>query len=130
MRPAKAKRPIDSLKKLGVRYPAGSENGLSFKESFNAAAEALDSLPDSDNQEGAVAKMLRANAILRYLPWPKPFDETTHRLRCGDARDLSWIPSGTVDLVVTSPPYFTLKEYEPNKSQLGAIQEYDIFLSE
>src|SRR5207249_4376237 len=27
-------------------------------------------------------------------------------------------------------PYFTLKEYEPNKSQLGAIQEYDIFLSE
>jgi len=116
---------------MGSRYPAtASENGLSFKESFDAAAEALDDLPESDNQEGAVEKMLRANAILRYLPWPKPFDETSHQLHCGDARDFSWIENESVHLVVTSPPYFTLKEYEPNKLQLGSIQEYEVFLSE
>ena len=31
--------------------------------------------------------------------------ETRHSLRNADARDLSWIESDTVDLVVTSPPY-------------------------
>ena len=31
--------------------------------------------------------------------------QTHHRLRIADARDLSWIESGSIDLVVTSPPY-------------------------
>jgi len=31
--------------------------------------------------------------------------QTHHRLRIADARDLSWIDSGSIDLVVTSPPY-------------------------
>src|SRR5437588_1246510 len=115
----------------GTTYPPPhARNGLVFKESFDAAAKALQELPESDNQEGAVEKMLRANAILRSLPWPRPFDETSHRLHCGDARDLSWIPAQTVHLIVTSPPYWTLKEYEPHKSQLGAISEYEEFLGE
>ena len=54
--------------------------------------------------------MLRANAILRNVPWPPPFDETIHRLRLGDARNLNWLPDESVHLVVTSPPYWTLKE--------------------
>jgi site-specific DNA-methyltransferase (adenine-specific) len=74
--------------------------------------------------------MLRANAILRNVPWPAPFDETTHRLRLGDARDLSWLRSKSIHLVVTSPPYWTLKEYEPNQAQLGAIADYERFLDE
>ncbi len=74
--------------------------------------------------------MLRANGIFRNLPWPAPFDRTTHRLHLGDARDLSWIPDGTVHLVVTSPPYWTLKEYEKNDGQLGEIDDYELFLTE
>ncbi len=31
--------------------------------------------------------------------------QTDHRLRISDARDLSWIDSESIDLVVTSPPY-------------------------
>ncbi|MGB9028557.1 MAG: DNA methyltransferase, partial [Acidobacteriaceae bacterium] len=72
-----------------------------------------------------------ANAHFRTVPWPSPFDKTTHRLRLGDARDLSWIPDESVHLVVTSPPYWTLKEYAPgNRSQLGDIEDYEHFLSE
>ncbi len=32
--------------------------------------------------------------------------------------------------MVTSPPYWTLKQYEPNEAQLGAIQDYELFLAE
>ena len=87
-------------------------------------------LPEKDNQQGAVETMLRANGIFRNLPWMPPFDRTTHRLHLGDARNLQWIPSESVHLVVTSPPYWTLKEYEKNDSQLGEIEDYERFLLE
>lgn len=56
--------------------------------------------------------------------------ETSFRLHCGDARDLDWIPDETVHAVVTSPPYWTLKEYPANKSQLGLISDYEKFHDE
>ena len=112
------------------RYAPHSPNDAQLQETFDAVARTLADLPASDNAEGAVDKMLRANAILRYLPWPKPFDQTIHRVRSGDARDLSWLPSESIHLVVTSPPYWTLKEYEPHQDQLGAIADYELFLSQ
>jgi len=48
----------------------------------------------------------------------------------GDARDLSRIASETVHLVVTSPPYWTLKQYEPHADQMGEISDYSRFLVE
>jgi site-specific DNA-methyltransferase (adenine-specific) len=51
-------------------------------------------------------------------------------LHAGDARDLSWLPDESLHLVVTSPPYWTLKEYAPHKSQLGAVEDYEEFLVE
>ena len=56
--------------------------------------------------------------------------KTTHILHHGDARQLEWIPDESVHLVVTSPPYWTLKEYPANKAQLGAIAEYEHFHDE
>ena len=95
-----------------------------------AAAEVLTDLPQADNEPGAVERMLRANGILRNVPWPAPFDRTTHRLHRGDARDLSWLPNASVHLVVTSPPYWTLKEYEHDAGQMGDIRDYELFLRE
>lgn len=56
--------------------------------------------------------------------------ETVHKLHCGDARDLDWISDGSVHLVVTSPPYWTLKEYNDHPGQLGAISDYESFMDE
>ena len=55
---------------------------------------------------------------------------THHVLRLGDARDLSWISASSVHLVLTSPPYWTLKKYNDHPDQLGDIQDYDAFLDE
>ncbi len=55
---------------------------------------------------------------------------TTHKLVLGDARNIEKIPDESVHLVVTSPPYWTLKKYEPVEGQLGRISDYESFLSE
>ncbi len=92
----------------------------------------LPRLPTSDNEPGAVATLLAANRVLRRRRWPAPYDRTRHLLVHGDARDLSFVPSESVHLVVTSPPYFNLKAYASDAGgrQLGRITNYEAFLSE
>ena len=55
---------------------------------------------------------------------------TLHRLVQGDARNLSFIPDESIHLVVTSPPYWTLKDYNQSEGQMGHIKEYDDFLTQ
>jgi len=87
-------------------------------------------LPKADNTSAGLRSLLRANQTYRVSAWPAPFSRTTHRIRLGDARNLSWLPSESVHLVVTSPPYWTLKEYRQSPGQLGHIEDYESFLSE
>src|SRR3954471_23320433 len=53
---------------------------------------------------------------------------TAHRIFHGDARSLSMIPSGSVHLVCTSPPYASLKTYPEHEDKLGNIASYERFL--
>lgn len=63
------------------------------------------------------------NAALRHIP-------TSHRLYRHDARHADFLEPESVHLVVTSPPYWTLKEYRRSEGQLGYIAEYEAFLRE
>jgi site-specific DNA-methyltransferase (adenine-specific) len=87
-------------------------------------------LPTKDNTSNGLARLRAANAKFRKSDWPAPFNSTRHTTHLGDARDLSWVPDNSVDLVVTSPPYWTLKKYEDRNGQLGEIEEYEAFLTE
>ena len=51
-------------------------------------------------------------------------------LRCGDARELNWIADNSIHLVLTSPPYWTLKSYPAHRSQLGLVADYRKFHDE
>ncbi|WP_017304480.1 DNA-methyltransferase [Spirulina subsalsa] len=55
---------------------------------------------------------------------------TNHALFQTDSRHLSFIEDQSVHLVLTSPPYWTLKPYREHKSQLGNIENYLEFLQE
>ena len=57
--------------------------------------------------------------------------KTTHRLFQGDAREMRELAE-PVHLVVTSPPYFNLIDYEGDakNGQLGDLDEYTSFLAE
>ena len=110
--------------------PSEVSGPLELHETVDAVSRALGELPPADNAPGAVERMLRANGILRNVPWPAPFNETSHRVKLGDARSMPWIPDGSIHLVVTSPPYWTLKQYEAGDAQLGEIADYEAFLAE
>jgi len=57
-------------------------------------------------------------------------EPTTHRLIQGDARHIPFIKDESVHLIVTSPPYWTLKKYNENPNQLGHVADYEQFLGE
>lgn len=60
-----------------------------------------------------------------------PAGPPVHRVVLGDSRNLSELGDQSVHLVVTSPPYANLKQYEPdNPAQLGHIDDYETFLAE
>ncbi|MCC6240173.1 MAG: site-specific DNA-methyltransferase [Phycisphaerales bacterium] len=54
---------------------------------------------------------------------------TSHELRIQDARCAANLDEGSIHLVVTSPPYWTLKRYNEGNDQLGHIIEYDEFIA-
>lgn len=110
-------------------YPL--QDSLFDNGSAKRARRHVPPLPVEDNTSEGLRALLAANSHYRDVPWPAPYNRTMHRLSLGDARDLAWIESASVHLVVTSPPYWTLKEYaRGNGNQMGHFDNYDHFLSE
>ncbi len=70
------------------------------------------------------AKLMAAveNAV-RRIP-------THHDLHHADARAIDFLAPESVHLVVTSPPYWVLKEYHATDGQMGYIADYEAFLRE
>jgi modification methylase len=55
--------------------------------------------------------------------------ETRHVLYNADSRQLEF-DDESIELVVTSPPYWTLKKYNNHEDQLGDVHNYEQFLDE
>src|SRR6266571_7962295 len=55
---------------------------------------------------------------------------TRHHLYLGDSRRMVELENDSVQLIVTSPPYWVLKKYDLKEGQLGVIQDYRQFLAE
>jgi len=118
---------LSKVKKRG--HPL--QGGLFTDDVGRSVRRRAPSLPMEDNTTEGMQALLEANRHYREVAWPEPYNRTTHRIRLGDARDLSWIPDASVHLVVTSPPYWTLKEYAAgNDDQMGHFQDYERFLTD
>jgi site-specific DNA-methyltransferase (adenine-specific) len=89
-------------------------------------------LPAADNTAEALRTYRHANAILRNCrSWPAPYNKTTHHVSLGDARNLREVDDASVHLIVTSPPYWTLKSYgQGSPGQLGLVNDYEAFVGE
>lgn len=86
----------------------------------------LPSLRNPQTALPAIAKNRKLVAAIHEAVQRMP---TTHDMVVGDARTMKLKPE-SVHLVVTSPPYWTLKEYADAEGQLGHVEDYDGFLKE
>lgn len=93
------------------------------------SCQALLDLPDQELKSEIPAlardkgRMGEVEQAVKNLP-------SSHELYQGDSRDLSMVEDESVHLVVTSPPYFNLKDYENGtggEDQLGDIDDYTFF---
>lgn len=87
-------------------------------------------LGNLDNPQTAIPRLAKDAEAVQKIERAVRTVPTSHWLYRGDGRDLSAIPSKSVHLVLTSPPYWTLKEYRDADGQLGHIEDYDEFLGE
>jgi modification methylase len=87
----------------------------------------LKSLADAQRDLPRIARDAKLMALIESALREVP---TVHRLYRHDSRFLDFLEPESVHLVVTSPPYWTLKEYRRAEGQLGWIADYEQFLDE
>ncbi len=86
-------------------------------------------LGDLGDTQRAVPRIAKDRHLTELIERALPGIPTTHDLHRGDARNMALRPE-SVHLVVTSPPYWTLKEYNRTEGQLGYVADYERFLAE
>jgi len=74
-----------------------------------------------------IAKDIR---LTNQIDWAIQRIPTHHKLFQHDARSIDFLKPASVHLVLTSPPYWTLKEYRHSEGQMGHIQDYKQFIKE
>ncbi len=77
----------------------------------------------------AIPALAKDQKLLRLIRDAVQQVPTSHRVCLGDARSMALDPE-SVHLVLTSPPYWTLKEYRDTTGQLGHVENYAEFLEQ
>lgn len=86
-------------------------------------------LPDLSNPQTALPAIAKDPRLVRAIEDAVRLIPTQHALHQGDAREMRLEPE-SVELVLTSPPYWTLKDYRDTEGQLGHVDDYGAFLDE
>ena len=107
--------------------PIPKVNDLDLEDLYAFLPEELRRLVGIQTAIPRIAKDERIVELIRQAVARIP---TRHVLVRGDAREMSSRVVETAHLIITSPPYWTLKEYRPSKGQLGHITDYEKFLTE
>lgn len=102
----------------------------------NGVADLQDALPDRlKDKIGRLAQ----NDIPALARDPSMVDEietairrlpSRHELYLQDCRNMPVLADESIHLALTSPPYWTLKDYPEHELQLGSIDDYEQFLCE
>ncbi len=84
--------------------------------------------PELDSfDQGTIPRLAHTREATRRIESALPMVPTRHIVSQGDSRRFDGIDDESIHLIVTSPPYWTLKEYPPNRDQLGAVEDYEDF---
>src|SRR5437867_8918849 len=83
----------------------------------------------SGNLDEVIPRFARDPHVVQRIESAVRGRRTTHELIQGDARSATALPDDSIHLVITSPPYWTLKQYNQHPDQLGHVADYDEFIS-
>jgi DNA modification methylase len=93
-----------------------------------------DYLPDDlhtlDDHQKDIPRIAKDRKLISLIEQAVQQIPTSHRLLNRDSRHMTELRPGSVHLIVTSPPYWTLKEYRKTDGQLGYVADYEEFLTE
>jgi len=87
-------------------------------------------LADLGESQSAIPDLAKDEVANRDIEAILPTLPTAHQMRRADARAMDFLAPESVHLVLTSPPYWTLKQYNESTGQLGSVEDYDEFLVE
>jgi DNA modification methylase len=114
---------------LKLKESKGAQN----EERNAAAVDLADFVPAEvyplDNPQTDIPRIARDKRLTQLIEDAVRRVPTTHSLGVGDAREMDRLAPDSVHLVLTSPPYWTLKEYRDSKGQMGHIEDYEEFLA-
>jgi modification methylase len=68
-----------------------------------------------DNPQTDIPRIAKDESLVQLIEAAVRRVPTTHSLNLGDARGMNDLASGSVQLVITSPPYWTLKQYRDRR---------------
>lgn len=100
------------------------------KVNINLSAFVPRELDLSDDPQTMIPRLAKDEESVRAIEQSVRTIPTTHHLHLGDARTVPNLKPESVHLVLTSPPYWTLKEYRDSRAQLGHVEDYEQFLHE
>jgi len=83
-----------------------------------------------DNPQTGIPKIAKDESLTKQIESAIQYIPTRHTVYHKDSRTLTELEPKSVHLVVTSPPYWTLKEYRYSENQLGYVDDYEEFLLE
>jgi len=95
---------------------------------FDDAESLLGEFAPRGNLDNIIPKLARDERAMLRIEAVAQRQSTRHELVLGDARQLSDLEPGSVHLVLTSPPYWTLKRYNEHEAQLGHVEDYAAFV--
>jgi len=107
-------------------HPIAKQLGTAREVDFGAFLP-LD-LRNIGDLQTAIPRIAKDQRLIRAIRESAERIPSRHVLVRDDARNMSRELTGTVQLVITSPPYWTLKKYRDTTGQLGHISDYDEFL--
>jgi DNA modification methylase len=82
------------------------------------------------NPQTDIPRIAKDERLTRLIDEAVQRIPTFHNIVLGDARRMEVLKPESVHLVLTSPPYWTLKEYRGSQGQMGHIEDYEEFLGE
>ena len=120
---------VESMSGLAARREEPEPEAVIIPE-IDLSSYLPDPLKQEPLEQTEIPRLARDMTAMQQLEQALLQIPTSHYLVHGDAREMRSLATESAHLVLTSPPYWTLKKYDEADGQLGHVSEYDEFLAE